>query len=286
MTHGSVISAKHLVPKIQFWGAKPSNQALANFSQTSQPLLQISISTAMCSSPTFHLRNTLPPITLSSLIKGHPRQPSTPSSPSTTPPSTATSTTNIQLDKAHEMHFGRDAVIVGAAGLAEHEHKKHHRRNNTVDTRSTRPTLMTRLRGRNANTQTVNTTTAVEPGSARTTRPSRWNRSGRTAGEPVVHHRRHASIRDKISGAMLKLKGSLTHRPGAKVLFFSWVVTVNNIDLDAHYSLGCWNEAHARHWRSWKPSSVLSISIEWWICMIIAKDTQTSDGDWRVDFLY
>jgi hypothetical protein len=32
-----------------------------------------------------------------------------------------------------------------------------------------------------------------------------------------VHHRRKASIGDKISGAMLKLKGSLTHRPGVKV---------------------------------------------------------------------
>lgn len=35
----------------------------------------------------------------------------------------------------------------------------------------------------------------------------------------VVHHKRHASIGDKISGAMLKLKGSLTHRPGVKVCF-------------------------------------------------------------------
>jgi hypothetical protein len=33
---------------------------------------------------------------------------------------------------------------------------------------------------------------------------------------PVHHHKRHVSIGDKISGAMLKLKGSLTHRPGVK----------------------------------------------------------------------
>ncbi|KAH8596351.1 hypothetical protein B0O99DRAFT_496336, partial [Bisporella sp. PMI_857] len=37
-----------------------------------------------------------------------------------------------------------------------------------------------------------------------------------TAGQPAVHHRRKASLGDKISGAMLKLKGSLTHRPGVK----------------------------------------------------------------------
>jgi hypothetical protein len=86
---------------------------------------------------------------------------------------------------------------------------------------------MTRLRGRNANTRTVKTTTKVEPRTTAahhhnhttgttTARRSRWGRNRRTA-EPVVHHRRHASIGDKISGAMLKLKGSLTHRPGVKV---------------------------------------------------------------------
>jgi hypothetical protein len=33
---------------------------------------------------------------------------------------------------------------------------------------------------------------------------------------PIHHHKRHVSIGDKISGAMLKLKGSLTHRSGVK----------------------------------------------------------------------
>jgi len=33
---------------------------------------------------------------------------------------------------------------------------------------------------------------------------------------PVHHHKRHVSIGDKLSGAMLKLKGSLTHRPAVK----------------------------------------------------------------------
>jgi hypothetical protein len=33
------------------------------------------------------------------------------------------------------------------------------------------------------------------------------------------HQKRHASIGDKISGALLRLKGSLTRRPGQKVRF-------------------------------------------------------------------
>ncbi|TLS25920.1 hypothetical protein PpBr36_07745 [Pyricularia pennisetigena] len=34
--------------------------------------------------------------------------------------------------------------------------------------------------------------------------------------QPVVHQKRHATMGDKISGAFLKLKGSLTRRPGQK----------------------------------------------------------------------
>ncbi|KAE9377995.1 hypothetical protein N431DRAFT_452142 [Stipitochalara longipes BDJ] len=101
------------------------------------------------------------------------------------------------------------------------------RRSNMVETRTTKPTLMTRLRGRNAKTQTVKTTTTIEPrataahhhhttgANTRTTRSSRWGRTSRR-NEPVVHHRRKASVGDKISGAMMKLKGSLTRRPGVK----------------------------------------------------------------------
>jgi hypothetical protein len=105
------------------------------------------------------------------------------------------------------------------------------RRNKMVETRTTKPTLMTRLKGRNAKTQTVKTTTTIEPRSeairhnhttgatgTRTTRSSRWGGSSRR-NEPVVHHKRHASVGDKISGAMMKLKGSLTKRPGVKVCF-------------------------------------------------------------------
>lgn len=102
------------------------------------------------------------------------------------------------------------------------------RRNQTV-TETTKPTLMTRLRGRNAKTQTVKTTTTVHPNGhhghhtnghhttagTTTARRSRWGgRSNRTA---VHHQHRHATFGDKISGAMLKLRGSLTGRPGLKV---------------------------------------------------------------------
>lgn len=102
------------------------------------------------------------------------------------------------------------------------------RRSNMVETRTTKPTLMTRLRGRNAKTQTVKTTTTIEPrataahhhhttsANTRTTRSSRWGRTSRR-NEPVVHQRRRASVGDKISGAMMKLKGTLTRRPGVKV---------------------------------------------------------------------
>ncbi|KAF8864975.1 hypothetical protein BDZ45DRAFT_470241 [Acephala macrosclerotiorum] len=100
----------------------------------------------------------------------------------------------------------------------------HTRRNNQlVETRITKPTLMTRLKGRNANSRTVKTTTTIEPRSAavahghntRATRRSGWGRNTR-ANEPVVHHKRHATMGDKVSGAMMKLKGSLTRRPGLK----------------------------------------------------------------------
>ncbi|KAK5661556.1 hypothetical protein OQA88_11464 [Cercophora sp. LCS_1] len=48
---------------------------------------------------------------------------------------------------------------------------------------------------------------------ARRSRPVRATRA-----TPVVHHqKRHATIGDKISGALLKLKGTLTGRPGQKV---------------------------------------------------------------------
>ncbi|KAM0557123.1 hypothetical protein ACHAPJ_005386 [Fusarium lateritium] len=66
--------------------------------------------------------------------------------------------------------------------------------------------------------QTVTTTTT-------TTKPRRRGMFGgagrRTHGTtaaraPVHHHQRRPSVKDKVSGALLKLKGSLTRRPGVK----------------------------------------------------------------------
>ncbi|KAK5114953.1 hypothetical protein LTR85_009991 [Meristemomyces frigidus] len=39
--------------------------------------------------------------------------------------------------------------------------------------------------------------------------------TGRTRA-PAHHHQRKASVGDKVSGAMMKLRGSLTRRPGLK----------------------------------------------------------------------
>ncbi|KAH9876073.1 hypothetical protein J1614_003952 [Plenodomus biglobosus] len=78
-------------------------------------------------------------------------------------------------------------------------------------TRTTaRPSLKTRLLGprktpRRAPAATTTTTTTT----TRTTR-----RTGHAA--PVHHHKRHASMGDKVSGMMMKLRGSLTRRPGLK----------------------------------------------------------------------
>jgi len=137
------------------------------------------------------------------------------------------------------MHFGRDAAIGAGAGLAVHEEKKRHHRAGVTETRTTRPTLMTRLKGRNANTRTVKTTTKMEPTPGRTpnthnnavgatgtrrTGGSRWGR--RAAGGAVVadgehHHHHHHNTRqpgigDKINGAIMKLKGGLEGKPRKK----------------------------------------------------------------------
>jgi len=158
------------------------------------------------SSPDIHTHHhqqiQLPPRTLSSFIRI--TNTSSHTSSSTTlyiPTPTSTPPTTKQLPETETMHS---------------------RRNNATVTRTTKPTLMTRLRGRNARTKTTKTTTTVQPGAARPVRASRWGGNRRAAAHhthtttPVVRQRRHATIGDKISGAMMKLKGSLTRRPGVK----------------------------------------------------------------------
>ncbi|KAH7094430.1 hypothetical protein FB567DRAFT_510174 [Paraphoma chrysanthemicola] len=82
----------------------------------------------------------------------------------------------------------------------------------TRTTRSTaRPSLKTRLMGgrRTARRAPVATTTTTT-----TTKTVRTGH-GHTAA-PVHHHKRHATMGDKVSGALMKLRGSLTRRPGLK----------------------------------------------------------------------
>lgn len=96
---------------------------------------------------------------------------------------------------------------------------------------NTRPTLMTRLRGANARKRTVKTTTKIVPANTlqghnhvqahtHNTRASgtRLGRGRRTA-KPVAQRRRRVSLGDKVSGAMMKLRGTLTNKPGVKVKF-------------------------------------------------------------------
>ncbi|KAH8698955.1 hypothetical protein BGW36DRAFT_416389 [Talaromyces proteolyticus] len=77
-------------------------------------------------------------------------------------------------------------------------------------TKTTKPTLMTRLKGRNARTRTYKTEVTEHGGHHH----HHHNTTTRTA--PAFHHRRRPSLGDKVSGAILRMKGSLTRRPGEK----------------------------------------------------------------------
>jgi hypothetical protein len=109
---------------------------------------------------------------------------------------------------------------------------RRHHRPTTTTTRESKPSLMTRLKGPNARTKTVKTkTTTTRHGPATTTRHApatthrttkrRWGRS-----QPQHHHKRKVTMGDKVSGAMMKLKGSLTGRPAVKVRSqtFDWLI--------------------------------------------------------------
>ncbi|KAL0263484.1 hypothetical protein SLS55_002464 [Diplodia seriata] len=73
------------------------------------------------------------------------------------------------------------------------------------------PSIMSRLRGRRAGTRGATTTTTT----TKTTKTT--HNTGHTAGTTTHHHKRKPSLKDKVSGAMLKLKGTVTRRPGEKV---------------------------------------------------------------------
>ena len=84
-----------------------------------------------------------------------------------------------------------------------------------------KPSLKSKLLGggnrhtttkRNPVTGTTTTTTTTK-----TTRSTGGRHGvGHTTAAPAHHHKRHATMGDKVSGALTKLKGTLTGRPGVK----------------------------------------------------------------------
>lgn len=86
----------------------------------------------------------------------------------------------------------------------------------TTTTVTTRPSLFARLRGGKTHHRTYENSTHGHTTHA--THGARRQRTwGRRTAQPVHHHHRKPSMGDKISGAMMKLRGSLTRRPGLKV---------------------------------------------------------------------
>ncbi|KAF9693660.1 hypothetical protein EKO04_008273 [Ascochyta lentis] len=95
----------------------------------------------------------------------------------------------------------------------------------TRTTRSTaHPSLKSKLLGGGTNRRTAtkrNPVTGSTTTTTTTTKTTRTTGGHHTAGHhttaaPVHHHKRHATMGDKVSGALTKLKGSLTGRPGVK----------------------------------------------------------------------
>ncbi|KAF2441645.1 hypothetical protein P171DRAFT_434296 [Karstenula rhodostoma CBS 690.94] len=91
----------------------------------------------------------------------------------------------------------------------------------TTRTTRTKPSLKTRLMGPPRTTATrtsarrapATTTTTTTTKTTRTTNGAGVGHHGATT---TAHHKRHATVGDKVSGALMKLRGSLTHRPGLK----------------------------------------------------------------------
>ncbi len=131
-------------------------------------------------------------------------------------------------------------------------HRKHH--HTTVAAPPKRRGLFSRRPAHHHTTHhTTTTTTTAAP-----------RRRGLFSRRPVVqhHHQRKPSLGDKISGALLKLRGSLTNRPGVKVRF---PLTSTNPPtanpLTQVPTTGRWNSPHARNRRSWlSPPPLLVIS--------------------------
>lgn len=96
--------------------------------------------------------------------------------------------------------------------------KMHRRSARTARTTTSRPGLMTRLRAHRSRRAPATTTTTTTTKTTRTTRGG-YGTTGTTGTTGVHHHKRRPSMGDKVSGAMMKLRGTLTRRPGLKVRF-------------------------------------------------------------------
>jgi hypothetical protein len=99
-------------------------------------------------------------------------------------------------------------------------------RNGIATTRTTtteRPTFMSRFRRRPAYTEETRTTRRDHRAGVEDDYHLGGMHFGTHGGTtaPVHHHKRHVTLGDKISGAIMKLRGSLTNRPGVKVWFHS-----------------------------------------------------------------
>ncbi|KAF1928489.1 uncharacterized protein M421DRAFT_420378 [Didymella exigua CBS 183.55] len=101
-----------------------------------------------------------------------------------------------------------------------------HRTTAPHTTRTTRssahPSLKSKLLG-GGNRRTTTKHNPITGSTTTTTTTTKTTRStgghhttGRTTAAPVHHHKRHATVGDKVSGALTKLKGTLTGRPGVK----------------------------------------------------------------------
>ncbi|ESZ97395.1 hypothetical protein SBOR_2223 [Sclerotinia borealis F-4128] len=97
----------------------------------------------------------------------------------------------------------------------------------TTTTITTRPSLLSRLRGAKTHQRTYeNSTSSPNPKLTSThshnhnhNHTHKTHHNNHTAGitqQPPHHHQRKPSIGDKISGAMMKLRGRLTRKPGLK----------------------------------------------------------------------
>lgn len=142
-------------------------------------------------------------------------------------------------------------------------------------TATRKPSLMDRLRGRPAaqpakvttkrsknpitGTQKVTQTTETHPhgyghhGHGGQGPMASGTRTRAPRAQPVHHQRRKPSMGDKLSGALTKMKGSATHKPGVKVIF-----TRDECWFFADELVGRWNSTNAWYGRQGCASRILS----------------------------